>query len=617
MQEPFLNAVRTRVLVCDGAMGTMLYSKGVYINQCFDELNLSAAHLVSEIHAQYLKAGAVILETNTYGANRHRLAPYGLEAKTEEINAKGVAIAKQVARGRAYVAGSIGRLESTVLLRDMLTSDDIKSIYAEQASSLANAGADLILIETISSFKMMSLAIQAVREVCDLPLVAQMTVTEDGSTIYGDEPEEIAAFLKEQRVDVGGLNCSVGPQQMLASIERMAKTEGLLISAQPNAGLPKLVEGRYIYLCSPEYMAEYAMRFIAKGASIVGGCCGTTPAHIKAIADAVKSDKGIAPEVFDVQFEVEAEERQRVEVLREPTRLELAMKDHFTVSVEISPPRGIGIDHIIEKARSIRDAGVDAINIADGPRASARMSPILLGHIIEEKVGIDTIVHFCCRDRNIVALQADLMAAYVAGLRNVLLVTGDPPKMGDYPQSTAVFDIDSIGLSAMTQKLNCGVDLADKPINQPTGFFIGVGVNPGAMDLEKELARFAAKKRAGAHFAMTQPVYEPRMLERFLEQSSDVDLPIFVGILPLISFRNAEFMHNEVPGMSIPKGVRERMKQAKTGEEAKRRGVAIAADALQSVIGMDRVVGAYLIPPVGRTDLALQVIERVQLPSFP
>ncbi len=409
--DKFLDALQSGVLVCDGAMGTVLYSKGIYINQCFDELNLSAPHLIRAIHAEYLKAGAMIIETNTYGANRHRLAPFGLEAKTKEINAKGVAIAKEVARDRAYVAGAVGRLKSTVLLRDMLTPDDIRSIYAEQIASLANAGADIILIETISSIKMMSLAIEAVRLVCDLPIVAQMTVTEEGSTIYGDEPEEIADFLKGQNVEVGGLNCSVGPQQMLAAIERMAETPGLAISAQPNAGQPKLVDGRYLYLCSPEYMAEYARRFIAKGASIVGGCCGTTPAHIAAIAAAVKSTTTGAVEVFDVQLEAEPEEFQSAEIERTPTRLEQALKERFVLSVELNPPRGIGIDSVIEKATKIRDAGVDAINIADGPRASARMSPIVLGHVIEREVGIDTIVHFCCRDRNIVALQADLMAA--------------------------------------------------------------------------------------------------------------------------------------------------------------------------------------------------------------
>ena len=611
----FLDNLQSRVLVCDGAMGTMLYSKGIYINQCYDELNISVPDLVAEIHADYLKAGAMILETNTYGANRHRLAPFGLEAKTKEINAKGVAIAKKVARKRAYVAGSVGRLKSTVLLRDMLTPDDIRSIYAEQIESLANAGADLIIIETISSFRMMSLAIEAVRLVCDLPIVAQMTVTEEGSTIYGDEPEDIAAFLKEQRVDVGGLNCSVGPQQMLEALKRMAKTEGLTLAAQPNAGQPKLVDGRYIYLCSPEYMAEYARRFIAKGASIVGGCCGTTPAHISAIAAAVKSTTAGAVEVFDFQLELEPEELHKADFERTPTRLEQALRERFVLSVELNPPRGIRIDRVIDKATKIKEAGVDAINIADGPRATARMSPIVLGNIIEREVGIDAVVHFCCRDRNLVALQADLMAAYVAGLRNVLLVTGDPPKAGDYPLSTAVFDIDSIGLSKIARNLNFGLDLAGKAISKPTGFFIGVGVNPGAIDLEEELRRFAAKNRAGAQFAMTQPVYEPRLLEDFLEKSKDVDLPIFVGILPLISYRNAEFLHHEVPGMGLPEAIRERMKRAESGEKAKQEGVAIASDALQSVIGMDRVVGAYLIPPLGHVELALEVIKRVNLPS--
>lgn len=607
----FLEALNSAVLVCDGAMGTMLYSKGVYINRCYDELNLSAPQLVAAVHRDYLKAGAMILETNTYGANRHRLAPFGLEDKTKQINAKGVAIAKKVARDKAFVAGSVGRLKSTVLLRDMLTPDDIRSIYAEQVEALATAGADLILIETISSLKMMTLAVEATRQVCDLPIVAQMTVTEDGSTIYGDQPEEIASFLKGLNVDVGGLNCSVGPHQMLHALKKMAQTQGLRLSAQPNAGLPQLVEGRYLYLCSPEYMAEYARRFIAAGASIVGGCCGTTPDHIRAIAAAVKSVSSDYVEVFDVQIELPPEEVERAESAREPTRLEQAVKTRFVTSVEISPPRGVGIHRVIEDAIRLRNSGVDAVNIADGPRASARMSPIVLGHILEHDIGIDAIVHFCCRDRNLIALQADLMAAYVAGLRNVLLVTGDPPKLGDYPASTAVFDVDSIGLVKIARNLNMGLDLAGKSVNRRTGFFVGVGVNPGAVDMDEELRRYAAKEAAGAQFAMTQPVYESHLLETFLENTKESQLPIFVGILPLISYRNAEFLHNEVPGMSVPKAIRERMQRAGSGESAKQEGVAIARDALASIMGMPRVVGAYIIPPLGHTELALQVIETV------
>ena len=607
--RPFHEALGSGVLLCDGAMGTMLYSKGIYINRCYDELNLSAPETVAEIHREYINAGAVIIETNTYGANRYKLAPFGLEDQTTRINHAGVTIARRQARGKAYVAGSMGRLTSTLLLGENLTSDDIRSIYAEQAEALSTAGADLIIIETISSLRVMQLAIQATRSVCDLPIIAQMTVTEEGATIYGDQPEQIAETLKALHVDVGGLNCSVGPQPMLAAIQRMAKTEGLRLSAQPNAGLPTLVEGRYIYLCSPEYMAEYARRFLAAGVSIVGGCCGTTPEHIRAIAVALKAKAPLRRELFEVQIEIDRPDAKKATVSREPTALERAIESHFVISVEIDPPRGVNVARVLQQAKELLDSGIDAINIADGPRASARMSPMILGHILESQVGIQTIVHFCCRDRNLVALQADLMAAHAAGLRNILLITGDPPKLGDYPASTAVFDVDSIGLVKTASNLNNGLDLAGRAISEPTGFFVGVGVNPGATDIEEELRRFEAKKQAGAHFAMTQPVYEPKLLEQFLVQTEKIGLPILVGILPLVSYRNAEFLHNEVPGMTVPDSIRERMRKASTGEKARELGVAIARDALEAAIGMQRVIGAYIIPPLGQMRLALAVAK--------
>ncbi|MCD6326120.1 bifunctional homocysteine S-methyltransferase/methylenetetrahydrofolate reductase, partial [bacterium] len=479
--------------------------------------------------------------------------------------------------------------------------------------ALANAGVDLLIIETISSLKMMTLAVEAARQVCDLPVIAQMTVTEEGSTMYGDEPEEIASFLKTLNVDVGGLNCSVGPQMMLGAIKRMAEVDGMRLSAQPNAGQPKLVEGRYLYLCSPEYMAEYARRFVAAGVSIVGGCCGTTPEHIRAIATAIKSTQIDQGEFYDVQIEMPAEELEKASTKRKPTRLEKMLTKQFVVSVEIDPPRGISVQRVIDNAKMLKDNGIYAVNIADGPRASARMSPLVLGHIIERSAKIQTIIHFCCRDRNLIALQADLMAAYVGGLRNLLIVTGDPPKLGDYPSSTAIFDVDSIGLVKIARNLNLGLDLAGKPISKPTHFHLGVGVNPGAIEMEKELSRYRQKRDAGAHFAMTQPVYESRLFEEFIRETRDVEMPVFVGILPLISYRNAEFLHNEVPGMSVPAPVRQRMREARTAEAAKKEGIAIASDALSAVVGMERVVGAYIIPPFGHIDLAVEIAKNATL----
>ncbi|MBU1627446.1 bifunctional homocysteine S-methyltransferase/methylenetetrahydrofolate reductase, partial [bacterium] len=579
--------------------------------QCYDELNLSAPHKIMQIHKEYIDAGSEIIETNTYGANRLKLKQFGLEDRVREINLKGVEIAKKAAGDTIYIAGSMGKLSTTFDLKDEITDDKVREIYREQADTLIEGGVDLIIIETISTLSRMIHAIEVVREIADIPIVAQMTFSDEGLTHRGSTVIEVVKALDDLEVDVVGINCTTGPQPMLENIKIMAKNTHLPLSAQPNAGLPSRVEGRYIYLSTPEYMAEYAKRFIQSGVVIVGGCCGTTPAHIKAIKGAVKALQPSRKLFVEVELEEEAEVviDPSHEVESSPFARKIGQK--FVTCVEVDPPRGINIQRELDGARLLKDAGIDAVNIADGPRASARMSPIHLARILEEEVGIETIVHFCARDRNILGIQSDLIGSHILGLRNILLITGDPPKLGDYPNATSVFDVDSIGLVKIARNLNMGKDLAGNPIGNPTSFFIGVGANPGAIDLSEEIRRLYLKIKAGADFIMTQPVYKPELLEDFIKKIEDINIPIFVGILPLTSYRNAEFLHNEVPGMSIPDDIRERMRLAKSASEAREEGVSIAIEALTACKNLPKIAGAYIMPPFGRYDLAVKVAGAV------
>ena len=610
--QDFIQAIADEhVYLFDGAMGTMLYSKGVFINKCYDELNLRNPEMVLEVHKQYVKAGAEILETNTYGANRVKLPGFGLAEELREINMAGAALARKAAGDSRYVAGAIGPLGIRIEPYGPTSLDEAREFFREQATALRDGGVDLFVLETMSNIAEMEQAIAAVRDVCTLPIIAQMTIGTDGRTIYGDTPRVIAQRLDRAGADVIGLNCSVGPDVMLDAIEEISAVTAKKISCQPNAGLPRDVAGRQMYMASPDYMAKYAKRLIHKGVKFLGGCCGTTPEHIKIMADAVRP---LSPRRTFVIVERENAAEQRPG--NEPAPLEKRSRwgaklahGEFVTTIEITPPKGPNPDKMVESVHSIKAAGVDAVNVPDGPRAQNRMGAIAVAVLLQQRVGIETVLHYCCRDRNLLGMHSDLLGCAALGLRNMLLITGDPPKMGPYPDATAVFDIDSIGLTNMVSLMNRGLDLGGNPFGEPTCFTIGVGVNPGHLDLDYELKRLDWKVKAGAEYAITQPVFDARQLETFLRRIEHMKLPIVTGIWPLLSYRNAQFMNNEVPGVSVPDDVMERMRIAsdKGKEFGLREGVTIARETLERV--RHSVAGVQVSAPLGRVDLALQVFE--------
>ncbi|HEV7767252.1 MAG TPA: bifunctional homocysteine S-methyltransferase/methylenetetrahydrofolate reductase [Thermoanaerobaculia bacterium] len=609
----FIQAVADEhVYLFDGAMGTMLYSKGVFINKCYDELNVRNPEIVLDVHRQYVKAGAEILETNTYGANRVKLHGFGIEDELRDINMRAAELARKAAGDAVYVAGAMGPLGIRIEPYGATSLDEARDIFREQATALNDAGVDLFVCETFSNVAEMEQAIKAIRDVCMLPVVAQMTIGVDGRTIFGDTPRALAQRLDRAGADVIGLNCSVGPDVMLDAIEEMAAATAKKISCQPNAGLPRDVNGRQMYMASPDYFAKYAKRLIHKGVKFIGGCCGTTPEHIKMMADAVRP---LSPRRSFVVVESNgklAEKAAGVEPAPMANRSNWGRKlaaGEFVTTIEITPPKGANPDAMVESVRSIRAAGVDAVNVPDGPRAQNRMGAIAVSVLLQQRVGIETVLHYCCRDRNLLGMHSDLLGCAALGLHNLLIITGDPPKMGPYPEATAVFDIDSIGLTNMVNLMNRGLDLGGNPFGEPTCFTIGVGVNPGHLDLEYELRRLDWKVKAGAEYAITQPVFDVRQLEHFLERIEPMNLPVVAGIWPLLSYRNAQFMNNEVPGVSVPDDVMERMRLAseKSKEHALREGVTIARETLERV--RERVAGVQVSAPLGRVDLALQVFE--------
>ena len=608
----FQDRLERAPLVCDGAMGTSLYAKGVMLNRCFDELNLSNAKLVQSIHREYLAVGADIVETNTYGANRFKLQPHGFGDSVRAINEKGARLAAELRSSvdRPFlVAGAVGPLGKPIAPIGTVSEDDALAAFRDQATGLIEGGTDLLILETFSDLRELALAIRAARSVQeDIPILAQMTFGDDGATQLGSKPEHVARTLSDLDIDVIGANCSVGPELMLRVLDRMSSVTNLPLSVQPNAGLPEVVEGRVHYLCSPEYMAHYAKRFFHSGAVIIGGCCGTTPAHIGAIVGVARA---LGPSRSLVEVVAPSEPRSEAAPMPRENKSRLArnLGRKFVVSVEMDPPKGADTGVFLEKAQWLEEKEVEFLNIGDGPRASARMSALSFAVLLEQQVGIETILHYQCRDRNLIGIQSDLLGAQALGLRNILAVTGDPPKLGDYPRATAVFDVDSVGLVKILSLLNRGLDLAGNPLGPALPFHIGVGVNPGATDFDEEIRKFQSKVEAGAEYCLTQPIYEPRFLERFLKAVEGFRIPILVGILPLVSSRNAEFLHNEVPGMTVPTDVRERLRKAPTKEAAQQVGVEIARDAL--VAAHHLVEGVYVMPPFNRFELAARVIEGI------
>jgi homocysteine S-methyltransferase len=591
-------------------MGTMLYARGIFVNRCFDELNLSSPNLVKEVHQEYVEAGADIVETNTFGAHALKLGPHGFDKQVRKINREGARLAREATQGRALVAGSIGPLGKPLQPFGNVSVDEAVAVYREQVEGLAEGGVDLFQIETMPSLDQARAALTAVRAVSDAPVVVSLTFTEEGTTFYGDKPEDVVRAFEALEVPVIGANCSQGPQPMLETVQRMAAVATTAkLSAMPNAGAPALVDGRYVYLCTPEYMASYARRFLAAGVTVVGGCCGTTPAHIRNLVRSVRMLRP-AREVITVLPPEVAKETPHPIPREDKSPLARKMGKKFVVSVELDPPKGADPGRIIDRAQYCKEKEVDAINVADGPRASARMSAQSLCVLMQNKVGVDTILHYTCRDRNLLGIQSDLLGAHALGLRNILAITGDPPKLGDYPDATAVYDVDSIGLIRIMSHLNHGCDLAGNLIGPSLSIHIGCGADPSKPDVDKEIRRLEEKVKAGAEYIMTQPVYDPRAVERFLALVRHLDTPILVGILPLYSHKNAEFLHNEVPGMTIPEDIRERMRKAGSGEQAQSEGVAIAKEAL--VAARDLAQGAYIMPPFSKVELAVRVIEALQ-----
>jgi len=618
-----------RPVLCDGAMGTVLYARGVFINRCYDELNLSDPALILSIHEEYLQSGAEILETNTFGANRFRLARHGLASRTAEINEAGVRIARQAAEhlkdkqaGDAWVAGSVGPLGVHLEPLGKTGLEEARAAFAEQIAALASAGADMLMIETMPALNEAREAVLAAKETApELPIFVMVTVDDDGNCLDGSSPAHAAALLTEWGANVIGCNCSTGPATVLTAIEAMRAVTDLPLVAMPNAGMPRAVEGRNIYLCSPEYMASFARKAIKAGAQYVGGCCGTTPNHIRAMKSAIRaidaqnrnqSRTESGSEVHGSPSSVLNAETAPVP-LSERSRIgALVAEGTFVTLVEIVPPRGIDCSKEIEGARLLASRGVHAINVPDSPRASPRMSAQSLCIQIQQHTGIETVLHYTCRDRNVLSIQSDLLGASSIGLRNILCLTGDPPKLGNYPDATAVFDVDAIGLVNIVRRLNHGLDIGGNSIGASTNFTIGVAANPGVPDIEQELRRFAWKVEAGAEYAITQPVFDMRLLEIFLRRIEEFRIPVIAGIWPLTSLRNAEFMRNDLR-VSMPEAVMQRMAQTASPEAARAEGVLIAQEMLAEARPM--VQGVQVSAPFGRYALAAEVIASVLPPS--
>jgi homocysteine S-methyltransferase len=602
-----------RAHLFDGAMGTMLYARGVFINRCYDELNLVDPELIKGIHREYVRAGAELLETNSFGANRVKLAQYGLEGEVGAINQAAARLAREAGQGRALVGGSMGPLGIRVEPYGPTSLADARAVFREQAEGLAAGGADFLVLETFSDLDEIHQALLGVRAACGLPVVAQMTIQEDGTTSYGTAAELCAQRLDEWGADVIGLNCSVGPAVILEALERMAPLTARRLSAQPNAGMPREISGRKMYMASPEYMATFAQRLARAGVKFIGGCCGTTPEHIKRMGDAIRSASPGHVRVAVAEPVTAAEPVGTVPLAQRSTWGRKIAEGQLVTTVEIVPPRGVDPAAMLAGVRLLARAGVDAVNVPDGPRAQMRMGALPTAVLVQRETGMETVLHYTCRDRNLLGMLSDLLGAHALGLRNLLLVTGDPPKMGPYPESTAVFDIDSIGLANLVRRLNQGLDPGGNPIGEPTAFTVGVGVNPGAADRAYEIERFYWKAEAGAEYAITQPVFDPGQLLDFIAEleKRSIAIPIVAGIWPLVSARNAEFMANEVPGVIVPPPILERMRAAsERGKDAAlAEGIAIAREMFTQV--RLAVRGLQVSAPFGRVALALRVLEGV------
>lgn len=599
--EPFLEFLKgTRVCLCDGAMGTELLRRGYPKDAPLELASITHRDLVRGIHEEYLASGAQLLETNTFGANALKLSLFGLEEKVEEIVLAGVRLAKEVARGRAYVLGSVGPLGKPVGKGLGVEDDRARECYRQQIGALLEGEVDAVLFETMASPHEVALAVEVLRSFDrNIPYLVQFSFFPDGTTPSGDSLLRVLEFLKSLDACVVGINCGSGPHEAVHILEQFSQHLPGPFSVQPNAGYPQIVQGRIVYGAPPEYFASFAGTFVRLGAKILGGCCGTTPEHIRALAKAIEHlGEGTTLEVLEPEREAVSE------APFPPSTFAEKLGKRFVFTVEITPPKGTNLEGVKEGVRLLKKAGVDAVNISDSPMARVRISPIALAHILREELGVESIVHFTCRDRNLISLQSELLGAAALGVQNILALTGDPPSVGDHPFARPVFEVTSEGLVLILSRLNSGVDFAGNPLGKATNFTIGVALNLNAQDLSQEVERLKRKIDNGAHFILTQPIYDPRDLERFFDLFRGSLPPLLGGILPLRSFRHAEFLHHEVPGIVIPERLRARMAQA---EDPKREGVAIALEVIRGI--RDMVAGIYLMPPFERYEMAVAIIE--------
>ena len=603
--------LKDNLVLLDGAMGSLIYEKGVFIDKCYDELNLSRPELIQSIHEEYLRAGAIVIESNTYGANRFKLKSHNLLEQMEAINRSGVELARKAAGEDAYVSGSMGPSGVEIEPWGETTQEEVFEAYAEQAFYLKEGGVDLFMLETFQDIRELEQAIKATRSVSDLPIVAMMTVGEDGKTRYGIDLEEVTCRLVDSQANVMGLNCTVGPKPMLDFVEQISRISDKPICIMPNAGRPQYTDGRMIYMSTPEYFSVYTKRFIEKGVRMLGGCCGTTPDHINKMANALAMKQTRIQHSINIGVTPVTEEPlpDPVPVRDKSSLSKKLIEGKQVVLVEMVPPRSTDITKPLEGAQLLKENKVDAVNIPDGPRASARMTGLALAVLLQNQVGIETVLHYTCRDRNLLGMQSDLLGATAMGIRNILAITGDPPMIGDYPQATAVFDIDAIGLVHLINNLNHGIDVGEKRIGDPTAFFTGVGLDPNSVNPENEVHRLQLKKEAGAEFIITQPVFDVPSLEHFMENVDATDLFLIAGIWPLVSLRNAEFMKNEVPGVFLPDEVIRQIARFETKEDQLKAGIEIAQSMVDRVKGF--VHGIQVSAPFGKYPLAVEVAQAI------
>ena len=609
MKIKFEERLKKGPVLFDGGLGTEIYNKGIFINQCYEELNLTNPNLIRQIHQEYKTAGADVLTTNTFGAGYFKLKRYNLHNQLEEINRSAVRIAKEVAGDDIYIAGSVGPIQVQIEPLGKMSRVEAKEYFKMQIKALVDEGVDLLIFETFLYYEKLKIAVEAAKEVTDIPIIAQLTIDDDGSTLTGASIDITVSELEELGVLALGVNCTVGPQSMLSWLEEARKFTNKYISIAPNAGKPKNIDGRNIYLTSPEYMGEYAKHFVHSGANIIGGCCGTTPKHIERMRSMIDA---IKPEVKRKKYKINDDNFIKSTDLiplekKSKIGFKLANKKFITF-VELLAPRGVIADSELEKSKEMYYYGIDAINIPDGPRASARMSAGALALQIQNKIGIDTVLHFVCRDRNVIGMQSDLMGYYALGLKNILAITGDPPKLGNYPDATAVFDVDAIGLVNVINRLNHGQDIAGNPIGNATAYTIGVGANPGAIDLDNEIKRLEWKINAGAEYIVTQPIFDLNVFNEFINRISHLNTTVIAGLWPLVSFRNAEFMNNEVPGVNVPDDILKKMKRFEgKKEEGIQQGIEIAVELLDNIF--NKIQGIQISAPFGRVESVKSILN--------